>query len=157
MDEVAAQPSIGGGSGNGQTAVVVGELIRMSLAALFLFSGLSKLRAPYEFLASVYGYQMTGPLVSLMIAAVLPWLEVVVAVCLWGKICYRGALVVVVMLGGVFSTAVAVALARQLDISCGCFIAADKIGYATLLRSVLVLVAAIIGVALARREMKTIS
>jgi hypothetical protein len=157
MDALASQAQSDGGSSGGRISVVAAELIRMSLAALLLFSGLSKLRAPYEFLTSVYGYQMTGPFSSLMIATVLPWLEVVAAICLWGKICYRGALVTVAILGGVFSAAVAIAIGRQLDISCGCFIAADKIGYVTLLRSVSVLVAAIVGVVLATRKVKTIS
>ena len=119
---------------------------------MLLFSGLAKLRAPYEFLASVYGYELTGPLLSLVIATVLPWLEVLVAVCLWGKFLYRGALATAIGLGGLFCTVVGIALYRQLDISCGCFIAEDKIGYATLLRSLSLLAAASVGLALANRR-----
>jgi uncharacterized membrane protein YphA (DoxX/SURF4 family) len=133
-------------------AIVSAELIRVMLASILLFSGLAKLRAPYEFLASVYGYQLTGPLTSLIIATVLPWLEVLVAICLWAKILYRGALAVAMMLTTLFALAVGIALYRQLDISCGCFIADDKISYFTFLRSIFLVAASMIGLYLAQRS-----
>ena len=134
--------------------VVISEFIRLTLASVLLCSGLAKLRAPYEFLGSIYGYELTGPLLSLVIATVLPWLEVIVAICLWGKLLYRGALIVAVMLTFMFSSVLGIALYRQLDISCGCFMASDKISYMSLARSVALLVAAIVGLWLAIRARK---
>jgi hypothetical protein len=133
-------------------AFVCGEIIRLVLASALLFTGLSKLRAPYEFLISVYGYELTGPLTSLIVATVVPWLEVVTAICLWGKLCYRGALAMTILLMAVFTTVVAIALYRQLDISCGCFISSDKIGYSTFIRSTTLLSISIIGLILASRN-----
>jgi len=133
-------------------AIVLAEIIRVLLGSVLLFSGLAKLHAPYEFLASVYGYELTGPLLSLVIATVLPWLEVLVAICLWARILYRGALMVAALLTTLFSLVVGVALYRQLDISCGCFMAADKISYFTLLRSISLLAASIVGLVLAMQS-----
>jgi hypothetical protein len=133
-------------------SLVLGEVIRIMLASVLLFSGLAKLRAPYEFLASVYGYELTGPLWSLVIATVLPWLEVMTAICLWSKLLYRGALAMAAVLSAVFSAVVGMALYRQLDISCGCFIAQDKIGYSTFLRSAFLLASATTGLILESRQ-----
>lgn len=130
-------------------ASILRECIRLLLGSVLLFSGLSKMRAPYEFLADVYGYQLTGPFLSLLIAAALPWLEVLVAICLWAKILFRGAMIVAVVLLAVFSTVLAIAIYRQLDISCGCFMAQDKISYLSLIRSVCLFIAAIVGSVLA--------
>jgi hypothetical protein len=133
-------------------ATLLGECIRISLASVLLFSGLAKIRAPYELLASIYGYQLTGPLLSLAIATVLPWLELFVALCLWTKLLYRGALFTTSILMAIFSAALALALYRQLDISCGCFIAADKISYFSLLRSLALFIASVVGLRLALRS-----
>jgi hypothetical protein len=133
-------------------ATVVSEVIRIPLASVLLFSGLAKLRAPYELLTSIYGYELTGPLLSLVIAAVLPWLQLFVALCLWTKLLYRGALFTASILMAIFSMALALALYRQLDISCGCFMAADKISYLSLLRSLALLIASIVGLRLASRS-----
>jgi hypothetical protein len=138
--------------GQRRARVLAGEIIRITLASVLMFSGLTKLRAPYEFLASVYGYEMTGPLVSLVIATVLPWLELLTALCLWGKCLYRGALATAILLTAVFCTVIGIAMYRQLDISCGCFLAGDKISYLTLIRSAVLFAASIIGLVLAIRE-----
>jgi uncharacterized membrane protein YphA (DoxX/SURF4 family) len=130
------------------------ECIRLLLGSIFLFSGLAKMRAPYEFLAAIYEYQLTGPFLSLLIAIVLPWLEVLVAICLWAKILYRGAMITAAILLTIFAMVLAIAIYRQLDISCGCFMAQDKISYLSLLRSVFLLGAAIAGSFLAMRTPK---
>jgi hypothetical protein len=130
----------------------VSECIRIPLASVLLLSGLAKLRAPYELLTSIYGYQLTGPLLSLVIAAVLPWLELFVALCLWTKVFYRGALFTSSIMIAMFSMALALALYRQLDISCGCFMAADKISYLSLLRSLAMFIASVVGLRLATRS-----
>jgi uncharacterized membrane protein YphA (DoxX/SURF4 family) len=132
-----------------RTASILSECIRLLLGSVLLFSGLAKMRAPYEFLADVYSYQLTGPFLSLLIAAALPWLEVLVAICLWTKILFRGAMIVAAVLLAVFSTVLAIAVYRQLDISCGCFMAQDKISYLSLIRSVCLFIAAIVGSILA--------
>ncbi len=132
--------------------VAAEEIIRIVLASILLFSGLVKLRDPFQFLNDVYGYELTGPLLSVVVATVLPWLEITTSICLWGKVCYRGALAVSVALTTLFTLVIALALYRQLDISCGCFMAQDKIGYVTLLRSLALLAAAILGFSLSRNS-----
>ena len=36
-------------------------VVRLGLGCLFLWSGLPKIRQPYDFLASVYNYELVGP------------------------------------------------------------------------------------------------
>ena len=152
LAEQSPEPLAVGRHSRVSVTTVLGEIIRILLASVLLYSGLSKLRAPYEFLSSVYAYELTGPLTSLAIAAVLPWLEVLTAICLWGKILYRGALATSLGLCTLFSAAVGLAIYRQLDISCGCFSDAEKISYSTLIRSISLLLASAIAMLLAKRS-----
>jgi hypothetical protein len=142
---LSSAPSQASLSAPPRSAFILSECIRLLLGSIFLFSGLAKMRAPYEFLAAIYEYQLTGPFLSLLIAIVLPWLEVLVAICLWAKILYRGAMITSAMLLATFSMVLAITIYRQLDISCGCFMAQDKISYFSLLRSVFLLGTAIAG------------
>src|SRR6185312_17000332 len=101
-------------------------IIRMLLGALFVWSGLAKLRQPYEFLSAVYAYQLVGPDLGLLIAAVLPWLEVLLGGCLLAGIITEGSLLTAMGLCSLFAGAVTVAWHRGLTINCGCFGAAEE-------------------------------
>jgi hypothetical protein len=124
---------------------------------LFLYSSLPKVRQLYGFLSSVYNYEMVGPKSGVLVAVVLPWLELLVGICLVGGIFVGGALTVSIAMGATFTFAIASALYRGLNISCGCFSAssAEQIGYATLMRACAILlfaVAACIGVLFSERR-----
>jgi hypothetical protein len=127
-------------------------VIRLVLGLTLLFSGLVKLRAPYEFLATVCDYRVFTPATSIVVAAGVPWIEAAVGCCLLGDILLPGALLIASGMGVIFVALVGGALYRQLDIRCGCFLADDKIGLATLVRSSIFCVTAILGLALALRR-----
>ncbi|MHC4744521.1 MAG: MauE/DoxX family redox-associated membrane protein [Planctomycetota bacterium] len=116
-------------------------VVRVGLGCLFLWSSLPKIRQPYDFLSDVYNYELVGPKLGLMVAMVLPWLELLVGICLIGGIFVGGALLLSVAMAGVFTFAVASALYRGLDISCGCFSTSSDgtISYATLIRTCIML------------------
>lgn len=95
--------------------------IRMLLGALFVWSGLAKLRQPYEFLSAVYAYQLVSPLVGVVIAAILPWLELLLGGCLLAGMIPEGSLLTAAGVCSVFTFAVTVDWYRGLAISCGCF------------------------------------
>ncbi len=118
-------------------------LVRIGLGCMFLYSSLPKIRQPYDFLSSVYKYELVGPKLGLLIAMVLPWVELFVGVCLLGSIFVGGALLVSVALGAIFTFVVGSAMYRGLEISCGCFSAAGSIGYAALIRACAITLAGI--------------
>ena len=119
-------------------------LVRLALGCLFIWSSLPKIRQPYDFLSSIYDYEIVGPKLGLLVAMILPWAELLVGICLVGGVFLGGALLVAAAMGAIFTFVIASALYRGLDISCGCFsTSADKISYITLIRALLILLAAL--------------
>jgi uncharacterized membrane protein YphA (DoxX/SURF4 family) len=116
-------------------------IVRLGLGCLFLWSSLPKIRQPYDFLSSVYNYELVGPKLGALIAITLPWLELLVGVCLVGGIFVSGALLASIGMAAMFTFVLASALYRGLEISCGCFSASDAgaIGYSTLIRACVIL------------------
>ena len=72
--------------------VVFVVTMRLLLGGLFLCSALPKIRQPYDFLSSVYGYELVGPKLGLLVAVALPWMELLVGICRLGGIFVNGAL-----------------------------------------------------------------
>lgn len=95
--------------------------IGLVLALLLLRSSLIHVGQPYYFLSSVYGYGLTGIVLGKWIAVVLPFVQLVVALCLlvhwWPRPASLLALVMFLTFVGVQVTA----LWRGLEIPCGCF------------------------------------
>jgi len=115
-------------------------VVRIVLGCMFLYSSLPKIRQPYDFLSSVYEYELVGPKLGLLIAMVLPWAELMVGVCLLGGIFVGGALLASVVMGAMFTFVAGSAMYRGLEISCGCFSASslEQIGYSTLIRACMI-------------------
>ena len=47
-------------------------VVRLGLGCMFLYGSLHKIRQPYDFLSSVYYYELVGPRLGLLVAMVLP-------------------------------------------------------------------------------------
>ena len=115
-------------------------VVRLGLGFMFIASSLPKIRQPFAFLGSVYGYEIVGPKMGALVAMVLPWVELFAGVCLVGGLFVGGALLASVGMGVLFTFVLGSALHRHLDINCGCFSTsgADKIGYVTLIRALVI-------------------
>ncbi len=87
-------------------------LVRLGLGCMFLYSSLPKIRQPYDFLSAVYNYELVGPKLGLLVAMVLPWLELLVGICLVGGIFVSGALLVSIVMGAMFIFVIASAYAE---------------------------------------------
>lgn len=96
-------------------------VVRIALGCLFIYGSLAKIRQPYDFLSSVYEYELVGPTLGLFIAMTLPWLELFTGICLVGGIFISGALLTSIAMGAMFTCVIVSAIHRGLDISCGCF------------------------------------
>ncbi len=121
-------------------------VVRLGIGCLFLWSGLPKIRQPYDFLSSVYNYELVGPNLGVLVAVILPWAELLVGVCLVGGIFVGGALLVSIAMAAMFAFALGSAVYRGLDISCGCFSTSNResISYATLIRACVILLLSIL-------------
>jgi len=120
-------------------------VVRVGLGCLFIYSSLPKIRQPYDFLSSVYEYELVGPKLGILVAMTLPWLELLTGLCLVGGIFVGGALLASIVMAAMFTYVLASALHRGLDISCGCFGAGgDIISYSTLIRAVVILLFSIL-------------
>ena len=119
--------------------------VRLCLGCMFLYGSLPKIRQPYDFLSSVYNYELVGPKLGLLTAMALPWVELLVGICLIGGIFVSGALLVSIGMGAMFSFVIGSALYRGLNISCGCFSASsiEQIGYTTLIRACVIMLLSI--------------
>lgn len=117
-------------------------VVRLGLGFMFIASSMPKIRQPYAFLGSVYGYELVGPKLGVLVAMVLPWVELFAGVCLVGGVFVGGALLASMGMGAMFTFVLASALWRHLDISCGCFSssAAGRISYLTLIRAIVIMV-----------------
>jgi uncharacterized membrane protein YphA (DoxX/SURF4 family) len=96
-------------------------LVRLGLALVFIFSALPKIQAPDLFASNVYNYQMLPAWGVNAMALALPWLELVVGICLGLGLWTRASALIIAGLMVVFVIAFVTATARGLNISCGCF------------------------------------
>lgn len=96
-------------------------LLRVALGAVFIVASLDKIENPEAFATTIANYRLL-PYKSINgIAIVLPWLEIVTGFLLVLGILVRASTTIVWGLLLAFSIAISQALARGLDISCGCF------------------------------------
>ena len=126
-------------------------VLRLVLGCVLLWSGVAKIRAPQDFLAVVYQYEVFGPRSGLVVAIILPWLEVVSAVLLLSGITVEAALIVAATLMAVFMGIIAMVLRKGLDVRCGCFGTSEhsRIDYMLFARACFFFVIAVLGFILA--------
>jgi len=112
--------------------------IRLYIGAVFLVACWHKILHPESFAMDVATYQILPlGLVNLM-AIVLPWIELACGLLIIIGWRTRAAALLIAGMMAVFLTAIIVALARGLEMSCGCFasqsMAEDPISWRTVLR-----------------------
>jgi uncharacterized membrane protein YphA (DoxX/SURF4 family) len=96
-------------------------LFRVIVGGVFIWAGALKIADPLDFAQSIKNYQVVSPTLALLIAIVLPWVEVLSgALLIIGVLKRSSALLISLLLIG-FIGLVALALARGIDTSCGCF------------------------------------
>lgn len=122
-------------------------LLRLLLGGLFIYAGIGKIWNPADFAADIDNYRMLPYLLVTVMAAVLPWVEVICGLLIIFGRWLSGASLIVIMLNVVFIIAIASAIVRGLDVDCGCFSAAgnaSRVGVQRLLEDGLFLAASVI-------------
>jgi putative oxidoreductase len=120
---------------------------RLYLAAIFLYACLHKIADPRAFALDVATYEILPLWAVNAVALWLPWVELAAALCLALGLRVRAGAWLVALMMAVFLVAIGAALARGLDLSCGCFAsqgaAEDPISWRTMVRDIAWLVLAL--------------
>ncbi|PLY07720.1 MAG: DoxX family protein [Desulfuromonas sp.] len=116
---------------------------RLLLGGAFLYAGVVKAQDVQTFAGGVAAYQLLPFNLNYLVAAALPWMEILAGGLLVVNRHVRAAALVATALTGLFIAVLASVIARGLEIDCGCFAAADPTSpWQALVRDFLLLVAA---------------
>lgn len=100
---------------------VLGIFARMALGLIFLYAAWDKIVDPMAFARIIRNYQILPDVLASGVALVLPWIEVVVGVCLLTGFVLRGAGLCATLMLAVFLSAMAWAWHKGISTQCGCF------------------------------------
>lgn len=100
---------------------LLAAFLRVLVSGIFLSAGILKLKDADGTLIAVYQYKLLSWEASGFVATFLPFLEITTGVALWIPRVRLGASLLSVCLTLVFMAALGSALARNLDVTCGCF------------------------------------
>ncbi len=107
-------------------------LVRVFLGALFIIASLDKITDVHSFVSSILNYKIVDEPLAMIVATILPWLELFCGIALVIGIYPKTSALLITAMLIAFTLLVASAMLRGLDISCGCFTqdpSADKIGW----------------------------
>jgi len=94
---------------------------RLILAAVFIYAGAIKAHDVVGFAGQIAHYQLLPYAWNYLVAAILPYLELLCGILLLLNRRVRPAVLALFILNLIFIVALGSALARGLDIDCGCF------------------------------------
>ena len=99
-------------------------IARAAVGTTFIYASVYKIYDPGTFAKSIWYYHLVpGDLINLM-ALILPWVELLCGLVLILGLFYHGAVVLINVMTVTFIFALSAAIARGIDIDCGCFKAA---------------------------------
>jgi uncharacterized membrane protein YphA (DoxX/SURF4 family) len=111
---------------------------RLYLGAIFVLASWHKIADPGAFAVDIATYQILPLVLVNPMAIVLPWVEMVAGLMLIVGFRTRAAALLIGAMMLMFTVAIAVAVSKGLDMSCGCFAsqgtAEDPISWRTILR-----------------------
>lgn len=110
---------------------------RLFLGVLWIYASYDKILHPEAFAYAVYNYQVLPDGGINLTALVLPWVELLIGICLLVGFWLPGAALLSTLLLAAFAGALLFNLHRGLDVHCGCFstqAGGDPAGYLTVLR-----------------------
>jgi putative oxidoreductase len=122
---------------------IVLALCRLAVGALFLYAASTKVPDMAKFAEEVANYRLLPAALVPVVAAVVIGLEIVAGLALVSGIAARPAAVAVSGLLVVFTVGIAQALARGIDLRCGCFGTEEAATWWTVVRDLAILAPAL--------------
>jgi uncharacterized membrane protein YphA (DoxX/SURF4 family) len=96
-------------------------VFRVVVGGVFIWAGLLKILDPLEFAQNIANYRVFSRDLSLLIALVLPWFEVLCGILVILGIFRSTSSLLLSGLLSVFLVLITVTILRGLDVDCGCF------------------------------------
>ena len=96
-------------------------VLRLVLGGIFIYAGFLKAGDARSFAGTIAAYKILPYFLNVLVASILPWWEILLGVLLVTGYRIRAAAASVALINIVFTIALAAAMARGLDIDCGCF------------------------------------
>ena len=94
---------------------------RLTVGSIFTWAGLLKIIDPHGFAQSIANYKIFPQGMSLFLALVLPWIEVICGIFLISGIFRKASTLIISGSLAIFLILITVSILRGLDIDCGCF------------------------------------
>jgi uncharacterized membrane protein YphA (DoxX/SURF4 family) len=115
--------------------------VRLILASVFIFASIDKIIHPQDFAVVVYNQQILPDFLINIVAILLPWMELILGICLLINRWMNGGAVMVFLLMLAFISMISFNLYRGLDVACGCFssTSTESMTLLTFLRDFLIL------------------
>jgi len=95
--------------------------IRVILGFLFLFAAIHKIFEPSKFAVVIYNYRVLPVELLNLVAIIVPWIEILVGMALLIGVWVEAAALVLNSMTLFFIVLIISAIARGLNIECGCF------------------------------------
>ena len=123
------------------------RVARVVIGVVLVAAALAKIGDLAAFASQIHNFRIVPIWSENLVAMTLPWVELIAGLCLVLGIRARGAAVLGTLLMVLFVVAVGQAVARDLDIECGCFGTSDatRVGLLKLFENVVLTVVAAIG------------
>jgi uncharacterized membrane protein YphA (DoxX/SURF4 family) len=96
-------------------------LLRLIVGGLFIWAAVTKIAEPLSFAQDVKNYRLVGQTISFFTAIILPWIELIAALCLIIGVFPRSSALLISGLLVFFILLVAITIIRGIDVDCGCF------------------------------------
>ncbi len=96
-------------------------LVRIVLGLVFIYASIHKIRDPVAFAGAVAAYNILPYGLNFLVAAILPWVELISGLLLVIGYRVKAAASIVIAMNLFFIVALSSTIVRGLDIDCGCF------------------------------------
>ena len=94
---------------------------RVILGAIFIYASLEKIADPISFSSTIDNYHISPIQVNNIAALIIPWIELIIGLCLITGVFLDGASLISIGLMAFFIFIISQAYARGISLNCGCF------------------------------------
>lgn len=121
-------------------------LARIIIGLMFVIVGVGKIAHPAEFADEIANYQILPNYLINLTAITVPWIELIAGILVIFGIKQKPSAAIILLMLIVFTSGVAVAMAKGLNIDCGCYsqIASQQVGIPKILENTGLMILSII-------------